>query len=180
MLLRELTRLIDRYVVWWTGVQPTLCDTTAKDGPPGTWLLLHGLPEAEVGAGGVGDDAEPAHLRDFGFVSHDFCAEALSFCGGGGDVVDEDIGEPCGGRSGDRVLHHAAAGAAFGFESGVDHAATHVGVGELPVEERGVKGLCFGYVGGGEFDVTEGIIHGGSFMNEVGLSRPECTNENFI
>jgi hypothetical protein len=41
-----------------------------------TSLFLHGLPEAEVGAGGVGDDAEPAHLRDFGFVSHDLCAKA--------------------------------------------------------------------------------------------------------
>ena len=163
MHVRELTRLTDSYVVSWRGVQPTLCDTIAKDGPVGDGLLLHGLPEAKVSAGGIGDDAEPAHLRNFGFVSHDLGAEAFGLSGGGGDVVDEDVGEPGGGGSGDWVLHHAAAGTAFGFEGGVDHAAAHVGVGEFPVEEGGVEGFGFGNVGGGEFNVTEGVVHGGSF-----------------
>ena len=31
--------------------------------------------------------------------------------------------------------------------------------GELPVEEAGVEGLGFGDIGGGEFQVNEGIAH---------------------
>jgi hypothetical protein len=163
VLLRELTRLTDSYVVCWRGGQPTLCDTNAKDGPPGTRLLLRGLPEAEVGARGVGDDGEPAHVRDFGFVFHDFGAEACGLFGCGFDVVNEDVGEPGGGSSWDGVLHHAAAGTTFGFEGGVTHATAHIVVCELPVKERGVEGFGFVDVGGVELEMTEGIVHCGSF-----------------
>jgi hypothetical protein len=121
-----------------------------------------GLPEAEGGSGGIEDDAEPAHVRDFLGIFHDCGTEADGFFVGGVDVVDEDIGEPGRGGTGDGVLHHAAAGAvAGGLEGGVGHAAAHVHVGEFPVEEAGVEGFCFADVGGGEFDVTEGICHGG-------------------
>jgi hypothetical protein len=121
-----------------------------------------GLPETEGSSSGVEDDAEPTHVRDFLGVFHDCGAEADGFFVGGVDVVDENIGEPGRGGAGNRMLHHAAAGAVSGgFEGGVGHTAAHVHVVELPVEEAGVEGFCFGDVGGGEFDVTEGICHSG-------------------
>ncbi len=106
-----------------------------------------GLPQAKRSAGGVDDDAEPAHVWDFGLVSHDLCAEAGGFCGCGRDIVNQNVREPGGRSAGDGVLHHASAGSAFSLEGGVDHAATHVLVGELPVEEGGVEGFGFGDIG---------------------------------
>src|ERR1700733_9394793 len=98
-----------------------------------------------MGAGGVGDDAEPAEAGHFLGVLHDFAAEADDFFVGGVDVVDEDVREPGGGGAGNGVLHHAAAGGVFGgLEGGVDHAAAHVVVGGLPVEEGSVEGFGFG------------------------------------
>jgi len=132
-----------------------------------------GLPEAEVRAGGVSDDAEPAKAGDLLSVFHDFAAEADDFFVGDVDIIDEDVGEPGGGGSGDGMLHHAAARAVIGGpEGGVDHAAAHVVVGGLPVEEGGVEGFCFGDVGGGEFDVTEGISHAVSFVCGVVVRGP--------
>src|SRR6202041_2543894 len=84
------------------------------------------------------------------------------FCGGF-DVVDGDGGEPEGWGAGHGVFHHAATGAFGWFEGGVGHAAAHVGVGDLPVEEGGVEGLCFGGIGSVEFHMTERVGHDVSF-----------------
>ena len=43
-----------------------------------------------------------AHVGDFLGVLHDFGAEGFGFGVGGVDIVDEDVGEPGGGGSGDR------------------------------------------------------------------------------
>src|SRR5437762_6059626 len=95
---------------WGTG-RKTKADpgrmTTKKINPLGSFL--HGLPEAEVGSGGVGDDAEPAHFGDFLGFDDDVGAEGFGFGGSGFDVVDEDVGEPGGGRSWLGMLQHAAA-----------------------------------------------------------------------
>ncbi len=103
-----------------------------------------------------------AHVGDFGDVLHDLGAEGFGLGGGGGEVVDLDVGEPGGGCSGDGVLHHAAAGAFAGLDDGVGAAGTHVHVFVCPGEEAGVEGFGFGWVGGVEFQVTEGICHFGS------------------
>ena len=130
----------------------------------GFWIALFFVfPEAQDGAGGVGEDAEPAHVGDFGGVPDEGGSEGDGLFGGGFDVVDEHVREPQGGGVGHGVFHHAATRAVFWFEGGVDHAAAHVGVGDLPVEEGGVEGFGFDGIGGVEFHVTERVGHDLSF-----------------
>jgi len=52
------------------------------------------LPEAEHGTGGIDDDTEPAHIRDWADVLHHLRAEVLSFLSGGLDVGDIHVREP--------------------------------------------------------------------------------------
>src|SRR6266851_1793428 len=124
-------------------------------------LFGFGLPEAEGGSGGVEDDAEVAGVGDLGDVLHDLGAEGFGFGGGDLEVVDLDVGEPGGGRSGDGMLHQAAAGTFAGLDEGVGSHGAHVHVVVGPAKEAGVEGFCFGWVGGAEFHVTEGVCHGG-------------------
>jgi hypothetical protein len=148
------------------GVLPTHAANgdCGMNGAPKIWLgeeLRSGgrLPECDGGAGRVEEDAEVTHLRDFGDVLHDLGTERFCFGGGGREVVYLNVGEPGRGRSRDGVLHHAAAGAFAGLDDGVGSAGAHVHVFECPGEETGVEGLGFGQVGGGEFQMTEGICH---------------------
>src|ERR1700677_960408 len=127
------------------------------EGPSGLWL-----PEGDGGAGGVGEDGHPADSGDLLRADGDFGSEARRFSGGGVDVVDAYVSQPCGGHPGHGV--EAATGAAVGLECAVDHALTHIVIGEGPVEELAVELLCFGGVGGGELEVDEGVCHGFSFQ----------------
>ena len=122
------------------------------------------MEEGYGGSGGVGEDGGPAYVGDLHGAFVDGGSEGFGFFGGGVDVVDAYVGEPHGGGSGHG--EDAAAGTARGLEGGVDHAA-HVVIGEFPVEEAGVEGLGFGYVGGGEFQVNERVSHGCPFLGWI-------------
>ncbi len=93
-----------------------------------------GLPEGNRGAGGVEEDAEVAHVWDFGDVLHDLGAEGLGLGGGGGNIIDGYVDEPGGRCSWDGVLHHAAARAFAGLDDGVG-ASSAVDVFICPGEE---------------------------------------------
>src|SRR6516225_8789807 len=128
--------------------------------PSGSWRSPRlWLPQPKCCTGRVDDDRERARVRHLGDVAHHSRAERFRLGGRRLDVVDQRIGQPGRWRARYGVLHHAPAGALTHIDHRVVHAATHIHVLQLPIEQRGVKGLGLVEVGAGEFDMHERIGH---------------------